>query len=122
MDILKRSLAPITESAWPEIENRAKTILHANLSARKFVDVTGPYGWDFAAVPAGRLETSANQKNGNVRYGVHIVQPIVETRISFSLDIWELDNIVRGAKDVDFQPLDKAVKESALFEDRKSVV
>ena len=31
---------------------------------------------------------------------------------------WELDNIERGAKDVDYEPLEKAMKELAIFEER----
>ena len=41
----------------------------------------------------------------------------MESRIEFEMDRWELDNIERGAKDVDYEPLENAVKEIALFEE-----
>jgi len=40
MDILKRSIAPITDEGWEEIDDQAKEILENHLTDRKFVDVT----------------------------------------------------------------------------------
>jgi uncharacterized linocin/CFP29 family protein len=118
MDILKRSLAPITEQAWHEIEKEAKSVLTNNLSARKFVDVIGPKGFDFTAFGLGRLHVPAEQPYEGVSYGVHQVQPLIEIRVPFELNIWELDNIVRGAKDIDLTPLTEAAKKAANFEDQ----
>jgi uncharacterized linocin/CFP29 family protein len=118
MDILKRSLAPITDQAWKEIEKEAKSVLTNNLSARKFVDVKGPKGFDFAAVGLGRLKVPADQQFPGVSYGIHQVQPMLEVRVPFELNIWELDNIVRGAKDIDLSPLTEAAKKAANFEDQ----
>ncbi|MBN1153524.1 bacteriocin family protein [candidate division KSB1 bacterium] len=118
MDILKRSLAPITQSAWQEIDNQAKIILASHLSARKFVDVEGPKGWDYAAVQLGRLDVPKKQDYEGVDYGVHRILPLVETRSFFELDLWELDNIERGAEDIDLAAMEKAAKNIALFEER----
>lgn len=117
MDILKRTLAPITLEAWQEIDRQAKLVLMAYLSARKFVDVTGPQGWDYAAVPLGRLDVPKGQKKEGVQYGIHAVLPLVECRASFVLDVWELDNIIRGAKDIELKSLEDAAREIALFEE-----
>jgi uncharacterized linocin/CFP29 family protein len=117
MDILKRSIAPITDEAWTEIDSQARRVLHTLLSARQLVDVVGPQGWDYAAVPLGRIEVPEKKETGSVDYGVHRVLPLVETRVYFDLEIWELDNIARGAQDVDFAPLEKAAHESARFEE-----
>jgi len=118
MDILKRSLAPITQKAWQEIEEQAKITLTSHLSARKFVDVEGPKGWDFAAVQLGRLDVPKNNKVAGVDFGVHKVQPLVETRSFFELDLWELDNIERGAEDIDLSEMEKAAKQIAVFEEK----
>ena len=118
MDILKRTLAPITLEAWQEIDRQAKLVLTAYLSARKFVDVTGPQGWDYAAVPLGRLDVPKGQKKEDVQYGIHAVQPLVEARASFVLDVWELDNIIRGAKDIELKTLEDATRKIALFEEQ----
>jgi uncharacterized linocin/CFP29 family protein len=117
MDILKRSIAPITDAAWSEIDAQARRVLHALLSARKLVDVEGPRGWEYASVPLGRLEVPGKQGGSGVDYGVHRVLPLVETRAYFDLQTWELDNIVRGALDIDFTPLEKAAQEAARFEE-----
>ncbi len=118
MDILKRTLAPITETGWNEIDEQARRVLLPLLSARRLVDVEGPKGWNFASVPLGRLEVPKSQPEKGVEFGVHSVQPLVEIRSHFSLDIWELDNIVRGAVDIDFSSLEDAAKKIAIFEEK----
>ena len=118
MDLLKRALAPITDQAWEQIEQMAKRVLKTQLTARKFVDVVGPKGWDQGAVALGRLEVPPDQSGREVEYGVHRVQPLVETRARFELDIWELDNAVRGAKDIDLDALIAATRSAAQFEDQ----
>lgn len=118
MDILKRELAPITLQAWAEIDAQATRSLTAALSARKVLDVKGPMGTDFAGVPEGRLEYPASQKPGDVSYGIYKVHHLVETRIPFALDITELDNVVRGARDINLTNLQEAAKKIALFEEK----
>ncbi|MCF7669728.1 MAG: bacteriocin family protein [Verrucomicrobia bacterium] len=118
MDNLRKNMAPISGEAWELINEQAQRVFRSRLSARRFVDVDGPHGWDFAAVPIGRLDTPKEQDKKGVRYGIHQVQPLVEGRISFKLNIWELDNSVRGAGDVDLSPLEEAAKEMSAFEDK----
>jgi len=118
MDILRRSASLLTPEAWEELDEQAKKVLVANLSARKFVDVEGPKGWTYSAHPTGRLEIDASNSGKSVQFGVNKVLPLVETRATFELDIWELDNITRGAKDPDLYALEKAAKEIALFEEQ----
>ncbi len=117
MDILRKSLAPITEAAWEEINDTALEVLTSVLSARKFVDVKGPKGWSYAALSKGRIDVPANQK-GKVKYGVHQVLPMVEARIPFELNIWEMDNVVRGAEDIDLDAMEDAAREIAKFEEK----
>jgi uncharacterized linocin/CFP29 family protein len=116
MDILRKSIAPISDLAWAEINERARVVLTSHLSARRFVDVDGPRGWDFASVSTGRIQVPEKQ-TGKVKYGIHQVLPLVETRIPFELNIWELDNLARGAKDPDLSALEAAAREIALFEE-----
>ncbi|MEX1311155.1 MAG: family 1 encapsulin nanocompartment shell protein [Candidatus Sulfomarinibacteraceae bacterium] len=116
MDSLRRELAPISDTAWKEIEDEAKNALNLNLSGRRIVDVTEPQGHDLAAVNLGRLEVPDSQV-GDVHYGIRKVLPLVEVRAPFSLDIWELDNIERGAEDADLDDLRRAAKEIAKFEE-----
>lgn len=117
MSILRRSMAPISEAAWEEIDSQARRCFETTLSVRRFADVVGPKGIDYAAVPAGRLEMPGSQPTGGARYGVAKVHPMLEMRVPFELSIWELDNIERGAQDLDLQPLETAAWETARFEE-----
>ncbi|MEQ3307645.1 family 1 encapsulin nanocompartment shell protein [Fusobacterium varium] len=114
MDFLKRELAPITANGWKEIEERAAAVLSKELSARKFIRVTGPLGRDVTSVTTGRMDVKTKD---DIKYGVYKVQPLIESRICFPLSRWELDNIERGAKDVDYTSLDDGVRKAAKFEE-----
>ncbi len=117
MDLFRKNLAPITKEAWEQIEDEAKTSLKTLLSARKLVDIEGPKGWDFAGIPTGRMKLVEQAKNKGFSYGIRKVLPVVEPRVSFSLNIWELDNAARGAEDVELDNLTKAVEKIASFEE-----
>ncbi|MDO5717833.1 MAG: family 1 encapsulin nanocompartment shell protein [Tissierellia bacterium] len=114
MDILKRSIAPISEEAWDEIDESAIDVIKAILSARKTLKVNGPMGWDYNAVPEGRLEII---DDGDVAVGQYKLKRLVEPRVTFELNKWELDNVERGAEDIDLDPLEEAVEKIALFEE-----
>lgn len=116
MDILKTSLAPITDAAWKKIYDEATDIFTSVLSARKFIDVQDPNGLDFGAVHTGRIDVTSDEDEA-VQYGMNQVLPLVESRVGFSLNIWELDNAARGAEDIDLSPLEKAAREIASFEE-----
>jgi uncharacterized linocin/CFP29 family protein len=115
MDILKRNIAPLTEEAWNEIDQRAIEVLHSHLSARKVVHVEGPKGWDYTVVPEGRL--ALVDEEDDVKTGVYKSTALVEARVSFELERWEMDNLVRGAKDVELEALENAVHKLAVFEE-----
>lgn len=117
VDLLRRSLAPLTEKTWKEIDDRAAQVLESQLTARRIVDFDGPHGWEFAAVNLGRLETSEDAPLQDVPWGRREVLPVVETRVPFRLDQMELDTIGRGAKDADLGPLEDAARRIALFEE-----
>ena len=117
MDILKKDLAPLTHKAWEEINQEAKQIFNSLLTARRFVDIKGPKGIDYAAVPIGKLDLLDNIEQKGVKYGIHKVMPLIELRIPFTLDIWELDNLERGAKNVDLNNLDEAAHKLSRFEE-----
>lgn len=116
MDILRKTLAPISSKAWEEINETATDVLTSVLSARKFVDVEGPKGWDYAALSEGRLDVPSNQKE-DVKYGINKVMPLVESRLPFELNIWELDNIERGCEDIELDNLEEAARKIAQFEE-----
>ncbi len=118
MDILKKSIAPITDAAWEEIRERTRQILNLNLTARKFVDIDGPNGLKQGGVSTGRLILPDDHSEQGINYGIREMLPLVEARRPFELDIWELDNLERGTKDVNLSSLEEATKEISLFEER----
>jgi uncharacterized linocin/CFP29 family protein len=113
--MLYRELAPVSTNAWDEIDQRAAEVLKTTLSARKVVKVNGPKGLDYNVITEGRL--GETKENGNVCYANYNVLPLTETRIEFEIDRWELDNIERGAADVELSPLEDALKELAMIEE-----
>jgi len=114
MDFLKKELAPISINVWKNIEDRAREVITTQLSARRFIKVTGPVGVENGGINTGRLSL---HKKDELSYGVYKVQPFVENRITFTLNRWELDNFERGAKDIDYTNLDEALKKAAKFEE-----
>lgn len=115
-DILKRDFAPLTEDAWSEIEETAKSVMSPYLTARSIVDFSGPHGWDYAAVNLGRIDV--RKPVDTVTWGLRKVMPLIEVRVPFTLNQFELDDISRGSEDADLAPLEKAARETAQFEDR----
>lgn len=113
--MLYRDLAPISEKAWEEIDETASEVLKSYLTGRKVVKVNGPKGLDHNVITEGRLGNV--EEKGEIYYGNYEVLPLTEVRREFEMKRWELDNISRGAKDVDYDALEEAVKEVALFED-----
>jgi len=118
MDLLKKSLAPITDQAWEEINDQAIRVFKSVLTARRYVDVDGPKGAAYAAEPVGRLQVDNDQGGREVRYGIHQVLPLIESRVDFELDLWEIDNIERGAEDIDLGEMEKAAKKITEFEEK----
>lgn len=117
MDIFKRSIAPIVQEAWKEIDEQAKNIIKNTLSGRKAVDVKGPMGWNYDAAPEGTISLVEESPVEGVNYGVREVIPLVEIRVPFTMAMWDLDDISRGGKTVDFTPVQDAARKAALFED-----
>ena len=117
-DILRRSLAPIADEAWKEIDKQAARILKGNLSGRGLVDFSGPHGWVLAAVNLGRVKAANTEPVKGVAWGAREVLPLAEVRVPFSLKVWELDNVSRGAKDPDLNAMIGAARKLAIFEEK----
>src|SRR6266849_7897913 len=103
MNNLHRELAPISDSAWSQIEDEATRTLKRHLAARRVVDVHGPSGFELSAVGTGhvaRVEPGLDAVSARLRE----VQPVVELLTPFELDRQAIDDVERGAMDVDWQP------------------
>lgn len=117
MDILKRSLAPVSQEAWDEIDEQARIALKGVLAGRRVVDVAGPLGWDCDAISEGTLSLVEESPVEDVTFGIRESLPLVEIRVPFSMSMWDLDDISRNSKTVDFGPVIEAARKAALFED-----
>jgi uncharacterized linocin/CFP29 family protein len=118
MNDLLRELAPVSDAAWSEIEQEAKSTLHLMLAARKVVDFSGPLGWDASAVSLGRTRSLSTPVHSGVESRLRRVQPLVELRSPFELSREELEAVGRGARDPDLDPVREAARNIATAEDR----
>ncbi len=114
--ILRREFAPISDEAWQEIDTQAADVLKRFLVGRRIADFSGPHGWEMAAVNLGRLEFPKGQA-GKQGWGLRQVLPLVELRLPFTLQRWELDNLTRGAADADIDAAVDIAAKAAEIED-----
>lgn len=116
MDILRRALAPISDSAWSEIDEEAQRTLHEHLSARSIIDFSGPHGWKLGSLNLGRV--SIEKTVEGVNWGIRQVKPLIEIRVPFVLNQQELDSVDRGSKTPELEPVQEATKKIAYFEEK----
>jgi uncharacterized linocin/CFP29 family protein len=117
MNNLHRDLAPISDSAWAQIEAETSRTFKRYLAGRRVVDVKGPAGTALSAVGTGHLRTIAAPATGIVARQRE-VKALVELRVPFELDRQMIDDVERGANDSDWQPAKDAARELAFAEDR----
>ncbi len=118
MNLLKREIAPITPEAWVAIDQEAVRLLTVKLAARQLVDIDGPHGWKLGAVNTGKLDLLKNEPAPGVGVGVRQLQPLLELRVPFKLNLMEMDSISRGLDSPNLDPLREAVERIAEAEDR----
>lgn len=118
MNHLFRDLAPITDAAWAEIDSEARQQLSHFMAARRLVDFDGPHGWARSALSLGRAEERDDSPFENVTVAQRQVLPLVELRRPVTLPRIELEQVDRGANDVDLDALDTAARDLAIAEDQ----
>ena len=116
MNNLHRELAPISDSAWAEIEEETSRTLKRYLAGRRVVDVQGPGGTFLSAVGTGHLQSISPPADGIIARQRE-VKPLVELRVPFELDRQQIDDVDRGANDSNWQPAKDAAKQIAFAED-----
>jgi len=115
MNHLRRQLSPVLPGAYTIIEETAREVLRSSLAARKLVDFDGPHGFELGAVPLGRTKELPVGPGAEAR--LRLSQPLMELRVPFELALSELDNVARGADDLDVDPVTSAARTLALLED-----
>ncbi|HYU11143.1 MAG TPA: family 1 encapsulin nanocompartment shell protein, partial [Stellaceae bacterium] len=117
MNNLHRELAPISDSAWAQIEEEAARTLRRYLAGRRVVDLQGPAGTALSAVGTGHLQNIAAPADGIIARQ-RAVKALVELRVPFELDRQAIDDVERGASDSDWQPAKDAAQRIAFAEDQ----
>lgn len=117
MNNLHRELAPISSAAWADLEEEARRTFKRHLAGRRVVDVEGPAGPGLAAVGTGHVSPVASPGDGVISH-VREAQAIVELRVPFTVDRQAVDDVERGSKDSDWQPVKDAARQIAFAEDR----
>jgi uncharacterized linocin/CFP29 family protein len=114
---LHRSLAPISDAAWADLSDEVSRTFTEHVAGRRVVDVIGPNGPEFGALPTGHVAELPEPAPG-VRARRREVLPVVELRVPFTLSREQVDLVERGAKDSDWDPAKAAAKTLAFAEDR----
>lgn len=114
---LHRELAPVSDAAWGEIEEEARRTFTRGIAGRRVVDLVGPAGPGLSSVGTGHTEPFEAPGTG-VQALRRQSQPIIELRVPFTVSRQAVDDVERGAKDSDWQPVKDAAKEIAYAEDR----
>ncbi len=117
MNNLHRELAPISDSAWAEIEEEASRTLKRYLAGRRVVDVQGPGGSMLSAIGTGHLTTIDSPGDGIIARQRE-VKALVELRVPFELNRQAIDDVERGANDSDWQAVKDAARQITFAEDR----
>ena len=117
MNNLHRELAPISAAAWTELEQEARRTFTRHLAGRRLVDVPEAAGITAAAVSTGHLSPIDPPGDGVVAH-LRQSQALVELRAPFAVDRGAVDDVERGSKDSDWQPVKDAARQIAYAEDR----
>lgn len=117
MNNLHRELAPISAAAWAGLEDEARRTFKRHVAGRRVVDVPQPGGLELSAMTTGHLAAIAPPAEGVIAH-LRRSQPIVELRVPFTVDRQQVDDVERGAKDADWQPVKDAARQIAFAEDR----
>lgn len=116
MSNLHRELAPISSAAWADLEAEAHRTFTRHVAARRVVDVLGPAGQAFSAAATGHIRPLESPAAGVLARSREVAR-VVEFRVPFVIDRQAVDDVERGAKDSDWQPVKDAAKQIAFAED-----
>lgn len=117
MNNLYRSLAPITDAAWTEIETEAARTFKRHIAGRRVADVSEPGGPATAAISTGHLLDVGSPGDGVIAQ-LRDARPLVRLRVPFTVRRTDIDDVERGSQDSDWDPVKNAARKLAFAEDR----
>jgi len=118
MNNLHRSLAPISDAAWEQIDDQARDSFTLLAAGRRVVDVPAPGGPTLGSIDLGHLDVTvpAGDKGGTAR--LFRTQPLVRVRVPFTVSREEVDDVERGALDLTWDSVGDAAEALVDIEDR----
>ncbi len=116
MNNLHRELAPISDVAWADLEAEATRTFSRYVAGRRVVDLI-TVGETVPSIGTGHLRELASPAPG-VRARGRDSLPVVELRVPFTVARQTVDDVERGAKDANWQPVKDAAMQVAYAEDR----
>jgi len=116
MNNLHRELAPVSDSAWEQIEDEVSRTFKRYIAGRRAVDVIDAQGVSLSAVGTGHLKNIAPNRKGVITRQRE-VRALVEFRVPFELTRQAIDDVSRGSNNSDWQPAKDAAREIAFAED-----
>lgn len=114
---LHRWLAPISSSAWQQIDHEARSVYRVRSAGRHVIDVPDEGGSTLAAVNTGHFDRTVPGTD-QVRARMRQTQNLVDVRVPFTLSREQVDDVERGALDSDWDPIHDAVARLVAIEDR----
>jgi uncharacterized linocin/CFP29 family protein len=117
MNNLHRELAPVSAAAWASIEDEARRTFMLHLAGRRVAEVQGPDDEALASVRTGHLSDITSPAPGVLAWA-RTAQPVIELRVPFAIKRRDIDDVERGAKDPNWQPVKDAARTMAFAEDR----
>lgn len=116
MNHLFRELAPITESAWEQIEEEADRSLRHFLAGRKLLSLSGPHGWKHSTLDLGSTVDLDTPPVEGAEAAMRQFLPLIEVRTPFTLSRKDLATADRG-HDIDTEAIVEASRVAAASED-----
>jgi uncharacterized linocin/CFP29 family protein len=116
---LRRDTAPLSETAWKEIDSIAISMAKQTLVGRKISEFDGPRGWNYVGTPLGTFRAvKTTQPSSKVRLSLPDVMFLTEIRRDFTLPWSVIDTFERVGPPLEADPIEEAARETALAEDR----
>lgn len=112
-DYLSREDAPISANSWELLDNTMINVARARLTARKILDIEGPYGLALKVIPVRDRVVS----EGPTRLVSTDVLPVPMLETGFTLGVRDMAAYEENGFAPDTEPLARAVTDLADMED-----
>ena len=116
MDTANRDQAPFDPALWPAIEEAAIAAMRAMLTARRVLDVDGPYGLGLTVLELGD-DRSLRTGPGEAEVSVGRALPVPLLRQPFSLSLRRLAAAAERGQPLDLKAAEDAAEALALAEE-----